>query len=276
MYHYQFNIGDYRKDTAHLTVLEHGVYRLLLDTYYLTEVPLTSDHKQLARLHCLRTAEEKTALDVVLSDFFELTDDGYRHHGCEKVMARVYEKSEKARESARRKWDRKKTETCERIESKCERTEKECERNENVCEQHAPDMLPVTRNPEPVTRNPNKAKSCLSDTQKIGKKFSARTCELPSLVNPAAWIEWAEARSAKKKPISENAAKKQWAILSGYSFADQQQIVDKSIANDYQGLFHLDGSKNKKEVSFVEKYSDRSWADGFIERHTDDGWRKGL
>ncbi len=37
MYHDKKNIGDYRSATAHLTLLEHGVYNWLLDTYYLNE-----------------------------------------------------------------------------------------------------------------------------------------------------------------------------------------------------------------------------------------------
>ena len=156
MHFYQFNIGDYRKDTTHLSALEHGVYRLLLDTYYITELPLPSDHKTLARLHSLRTQEEKEALDIILADFFHLTDGVYRHHGCEKVMAKVYEKSDKARESAKIKWDREKRKKCERINNGCERIENACERTENACERDAIDMLPNTHNPTPNTHNPIK------------------------------------------------------------------------------------------------------------------------
>jgi Protein of unknown function (DUF1376) len=40
MYYYQHHIGDYRKDTSHLSLIEHGIYRQLLDLYYITEKPL--------------------------------------------------------------------------------------------------------------------------------------------------------------------------------------------------------------------------------------------
>ena len=152
MHFYQFNIGDYRKDTSHLSILEHGVYRLLLDTYYATELPLTTDIRQLSRMHCLRSADEKAALDVVLSDFFLLTESGYRHNGCDKVLAKVYEKSEKARQSAQKKWDRAKEKKCERMEKECERIKNGCERIKNACEQDALDMLPITHNPLPNTQ----------------------------------------------------------------------------------------------------------------------------
>jgi len=152
MHFYQFNIGDYRKDTSHLSILEHGVYRLLLDTYYATELPLTTDIRQLSRMHCLRSADEKAALDVVLSDFFLLTESGYRHNGCDKVLAKVYEKSEKARQSAQKKWDIAKEKKSERMEKECERIKNGCERIKNACEQDALDMLPITHNPLPNTQ----------------------------------------------------------------------------------------------------------------------------
>ena len=34
MHFYKFHIGDYAKDTGHLTLLEHGVYRSLMDWSY--------------------------------------------------------------------------------------------------------------------------------------------------------------------------------------------------------------------------------------------------
>ena len=40
---YKRFIADYKRDTGHLSMLEHGAYQALLDTYYLTEKPLPSD-----------------------------------------------------------------------------------------------------------------------------------------------------------------------------------------------------------------------------------------
>ena len=104
MHYYQFNIGDYRRQTSHLTILEHGIYRSLLDTYYLTEKPLCADNAKLMRTHAIRTNEEKEAFNNVISDFFMLTDDGYTHKACEEVIAKYHEKSDKARNSANVRW----------------------------------------------------------------------------------------------------------------------------------------------------------------------------
>ncbi len=43
MNYYRHHIGDYRSNTSHLSLLEHGIYRQLLDTYYLSEGPITPD-----------------------------------------------------------------------------------------------------------------------------------------------------------------------------------------------------------------------------------------
>ena len=72
MHYYQKNIADYRKDTCHLTLLEHGVYGQLLDQYYLSEEPITLDESKLFRLMRAITNEEQNAIKLVLSDFFTI------------------------------------------------------------------------------------------------------------------------------------------------------------------------------------------------------------
>ena len=37
MNYYQRHIGDYARDTGHLSLLEHGVYMVLLDYHYASE-----------------------------------------------------------------------------------------------------------------------------------------------------------------------------------------------------------------------------------------------
>ena len=104
MHYYEHNIGDYRKDTSHLSLLEHGIYRQLIDTYYLSESPLTKDLDKLMRTHSIRNADEKQSLQNVLNDFFELTENGYIHKRCDQVIAEYHGKSEKARASANARW----------------------------------------------------------------------------------------------------------------------------------------------------------------------------
>jgi uncharacterized protein YdaU (DUF1376 family) len=69
MHYFQHNIADYRKDTSHLTLLEHGAYRQLLDQYYLNEAPLPLDEAKLLRLLSARDKDEISAVLSVLADF---------------------------------------------------------------------------------------------------------------------------------------------------------------------------------------------------------------
>lgn len=89
--YYERHLGDYARDTAHLSMLEHGAYSLLLDRYYATEQPIAAD--QAHRLARARTREEKAAVDAVLEEFFTL-DDGMWRHGrvdaeIEKAQSRI-------------------------------------------------------------------------------------------------------------------------------------------------------------------------------------------
>lgn len=86
MNYYERHLGDYAKDTAHLTMLEHGAYNLLLDRYYATESGIPAD--QAHRLARARTREEKDAVDNILAEFFELVDGVWRNHRAEEeIMA---------------------------------------------------------------------------------------------------------------------------------------------------------------------------------------------
>lgn len=147
MHHYEFNIGNYRRDTSHLTLLEHGIYRQLLDTYYLNEMPLTTDLALLMRSHCVRTEDEQKAFKNVLSDFFTLEDDGWHHGGCDKVLEKIYGKSVKAKKSAEIRWAKHR--------ARQESLRKLCESNafayETQSDGNANGMLPNN----PITHNPD-------------------------------------------------------------------------------------------------------------------------
>jgi len=76
MHYYKFNIADYRKDTGHLTTIEHGIYRQLIDWQYLDEQPIPLETQVVMRRLRLGS-EHETSLLNVLSDFFAKGDEGY-------------------------------------------------------------------------------------------------------------------------------------------------------------------------------------------------------
>lgn len=99
--YYPHHIGDYITATAHLSMLEHGAYRTLLDLYYSTEKPLPAERKAVYRLARARTPEEQEAVDVVLNEFFEEAA-GWRHARCDEEIEKARAASERARANGKR------------------------------------------------------------------------------------------------------------------------------------------------------------------------------
>ena len=100
MHYYQFNIGDYAKATRHLTNLEDLAYRRLIDLYYDKEEPLIKDVAKLSRLINMR--DNKDEITVVLEDFFEETEGGYRQSRIDMEIAIYKEKAETARANGKK------------------------------------------------------------------------------------------------------------------------------------------------------------------------------
>ena len=69
------------RDTAHLSLVEHGAYTVLLDTYYATARPLPQDLGELYRICRSTTAIERKAVDKIANTYFPIAEDGFRHNG---------------------------------------------------------------------------------------------------------------------------------------------------------------------------------------------------
>ncbi|MGU9992728.1 DUF1376 domain-containing protein [Bordetella avium] len=104
MNYYPHHIGDYLKDTAHLTMIEDGAYRRLLDLYYQHEQPLPVEKRQIYRLSRAASTAERKAVDIILSEYFALTDAGWTHRRCDSEIEKSREKSDKASKSAAKRW----------------------------------------------------------------------------------------------------------------------------------------------------------------------------
>lgn len=111
MHHYSHHIGDYRRDTMHLTLLEHGVYRQLLDMYYLSEKPITLETQTVFRGLCARTQDEQNTVELILKEFFTLTENGWVHARCDRELSIYHAKCERNREVGKQGGRPKKTQT---------------------------------------------------------------------------------------------------------------------------------------------------------------------
>jgi len=102
--YYEHHIGDYDSATAHLSILEDGVYRRLICLYYRTEAALPADVKTVCRLVRAASKAERDTVAAILREFFEQADDGWRNARCDAEITRYQDKQAKARRSAEARW----------------------------------------------------------------------------------------------------------------------------------------------------------------------------
>ena len=96
---YPHHIGDFNNDTRHLTRIERSIYRDLIELYYDTECPLIPDKDKLSRLVLASSQDELTAVEQVLNEFFDYTDNGYFHSRCHETIC-DYKKNIKGKSKA--------------------------------------------------------------------------------------------------------------------------------------------------------------------------------
>ena len=138
MHYYKFNIADYRKDTGHLSTIEHGIYRQLIDWYYLDEQPIPEETQVVIRRLRLGSDELKF-LENVLSDFFVLGKKGYTHKRIEVEIKDYHEQADKNKRNGKLGGRPKKTQS---VISGLP--------DEN---QNNPNQEPVTNNHKPIDKN---------------------------------------------------------------------------------------------------------------------------
>ncbi|WP_180011267.1 MULTISPECIES: YdaU family protein [Acinetobacter] len=102
MHKYLHHIGDFMRDTVHLTALEECFYRRALDFYYLNEGPLPKETQSVFRRLRALTDEEKQAVLNVLSDFFTEEDDGFHNKRCDSEIKGYKENVQKNRENGKK------------------------------------------------------------------------------------------------------------------------------------------------------------------------------
>lgn len=175
MHYYTFNIGDYRKDTGHLSTLEHGIYRQLLDWYYLDERPIPKETQTVIRRLRLGSESDIAALKSVLSDFFVLQEDGYHQAHCDAAIAKYQSKAEVNKTNGKLGGRPKKTQTV--IFGNPEQSDLKGNQE------------PITNNQEPSSNTP--------------RKRVAIVC--PEGVGQQVWDDFVQHRKTKKAALSQTA-----------------------------------------------------------------------
>jgi len=105
---YAHELEKYAKKTAHLTILQHGAYRLLLDHIYRTGGPLPADLPSIHRVCRAESKADKQAISFVLAEFFKLHADGWHNKTADeelqKAAALTEKKSQAGQSGNRKRW----------------------------------------------------------------------------------------------------------------------------------------------------------------------------
>lgn len=144
MHFYPFNIKDWALHTAHLSLEEEGAYRRLLDMYYDTERPIPKETQPVIRR--LRLGSYVSEVEQVLSEFFDLEDDGYHNSRADIEINDYQNRVSSARKNGKKGGRPRK--------NKGVKTQPVNSANPEITEPKANQELePVTSNQEPVTNS---------------------------------------------------------------------------------------------------------------------------
>lgn len=159
---YKHYIGDFQRDTNHLSLTERGAYLALMHHYYATETPLPSELDQLCRIAGAITAAERKAVKVAMG-FFELTDSGLTHDRIEAELEKAGQRSNTNREIALAR------------EAK-RRAEREARDQHESCTKRAPNVQRAgderSTNQTPDTREEQKAKTLERQAARSSGRFA--------------------------------------------------------------------------------------------------------
>ncbi|OWT69228.1 MULTISPECIES: YdaU family protein [unclassified Achromobacter] len=222
MNYYPHHIGDFNSATRHLTRLERSVYRDMLDLYYDTEGPLTPELDSLCRLLLARSNEERTAVEQVLNEFFTESDEGWCHARCDAEIEKYHVQREAKSAAGKASAAKRAQKTQRPLNSRStpdEQSNYDCATNQN--------------------QNHNQDKEHPPTPRKRGQGFDAAAIDLPNWLDREDWQSWVSDRKARKKPVTEEGARRQLKQLADYLAQGHKpaDVIGNSIAGGYQGLF---------------------------------------
>jgi uncharacterized protein YdaU (DUF1376 family) len=201
MHYYKFNIADYRKDTGHLSIIEHGIYRQLIDWYYLDEQPIPEETQVVIRRLRLGS-DEVNFLQNILSDFFVLGKTGYKHKRIEVEIKDYHEQVEKNKNNGRLGGRPKKTQSV--ISGLPDES------------QNNPNHKPITTNHKP-------------------KKEKATDVAAPIGVSSIVWFEFVALRKSKKSSVTQTVLDglQKEADKAGWTL---EQVLKEIILRNWQSF----------------------------------------
>lgn len=94
--------ADYDADTTYFTALEHGVYLMLIKTYWQSQKPLPNDDNKLWRIARLDSKEQWLDVRETIAEAFVITERHWKHKRIDAELKKFRERSEKNRAAGRK------------------------------------------------------------------------------------------------------------------------------------------------------------------------------
>ncbi len=149
MHYYKRNIGDYSKKAARLSILQHGVYTLLMDACYDREqFPTEEDAIEWT---WASTPEEIAAVKFVLGKFFKLIDGRYVQNRIQDELNEYHGVCDKNKQTAIAREEERRRRAQALNELSTSRDIESTER-EPIVNEVPPNHKPLTKNHKPRTK----------------------------------------------------------------------------------------------------------------------------
>lgn len=279
MHYYNFNIADYRKDTGHLSAMEHYIYRTLIDWYYLDERPIPKNNPEITQqepkitqgvisglglgyglvIRRLRLGSESeiNSLKNVLFDFFSEEIDCWRHKKIDADIFAYHQQCVIARKNGLKGGRPKALSMREKTQgvisglglANPELTQSKPRAN-------------LTNNQEPITNNQeqdlknNALKSTTKAEKKIIKEKSAIKSKeypiLPDWIDLETWDLWLKTRGGKKMIPEQMCAQinklRKWRDAG----LDHAGALRASAESGWTGLFEPQQRANLAQATQTE------------------------
>jgi uncharacterized protein YdaU (DUF1376 family) len=220
-------IGDYLRDTASLTTIEHGAYLLLLMEYWING-PLPNDHKKLRAITKMSPTAYKNFIPT-MHQFFTLTENKFTQKRVEREKKKLGQLLEKYRERSKKGNDAKRAKGI----------------LQGVLQGDIKETVTAPPSPSP---SPNTLKT---KSKTIGP--AEPSPYLPSWLPVEVWGEWVKHRKSIRKPLTQRAAVLCVDTLGKIYKAggDPVKAIEQSIERGYTGLFAAE-----QKVVKAQRHSD--------------------
>lgn len=173
---YKHYIGDFQRDTGHLSLTERGAYLALMHHYYATEKPLPKDHSALCRIAGAVTKPEQQAVKAVMC-FFTPMESGFVHNRIEAELEKAGKQADTNRRIAIEREARRKAEREDNEQSTIRATDRDTKGSTNT----EPNQTPDTNKEKHMSARADFAGTRFQDFWEAWPKTDRRTAKAECL-----------------------------------------------------------------------------------------------